>query len=194
MHIRMPVQFREFYPTTRVIIDCTEIFTEVPSSMSAQSLTYSSYKHHNTFKGLIGVCPTGAVTFISSLYAGCISDQALTRDCGLLSLIEPGDSVMADKGFDIAFDVALQGAKLNIPPFLKNQQQFSKKNVILTRQIASLRIHVERAIGRIKQYHILSTVVPLTLVHCIDSIWGVCSALSLFHPPLVVDPVSVPDK
>ena len=128
----MPVQFREFYPTTRVIIDCTEIFTEVPSSMSAQSLTYSSYKHHNTFKGLIGVCPTGAVTFISSLYAGCISDQALTRDCGFLSLIEPGDSVMADKGFDIAFNVALQGAKLNIPPFLKNQQQFSKRNVILT--------------------------------------------------------------
>ena len=46
----MPAQFKEFCPTTRVILDCTEIFTEVPSSMSIQSLTYSSYKHHNTFK------------------------------------------------------------------------------------------------------------------------------------------------
>ena len=39
----MPAQFKEFYPSTRVIIDYTEIFTEVPSPMSAQSLTYSSY-------------------------------------------------------------------------------------------------------------------------------------------------------
>ena len=147
----MPAQFKEFYPSTRVIIDCTEIFTEVPSSLSVQSLTYSSYKHHNTFKGLVAICPTGAVTFISQLYAGSISDQALTRDCGILELIEPGDSIMADKGFDIAYDVLLRGANLNIPPFLKDRQQLSKKNVILTRQIASLRIPVERAIGRIKQ-------------------------------------------
>ena len=190
----MPEQFKEFYPTTRVIIDCTEILTEVPSSMSVQSLTYSSYKHHNTFKGLVGICPTGAVTFISELYAGSLSDQALTRDCGILELIEPGDSIMADKGFDIGYDVALRGAKLNIPPFLKNQQQLSKKNVITTRQIASLRIHVERAIGRIKQYNILSNVVPLTLVKSVDSVWGVCCALSLFHPPLVTDPALLSDN
>ena len=73
------------------------------------------------------------------------------------------------------------------PPLLKNRQQL--KNVILTRQIASLRIHVERAIGRIKQYRILSSVVPLTLVNSIDSIWSICCALSLFHPPLVTDHV-----
>ena len=190
----MPEQFKEFYPTTRVIIDCTEILTEVPSSMSVQSLTYSSYKHHNTFKGLVGICPTGAVTFISELYAGSLSDQALTRDCGILELIEPGDSIMADKGSDIGYDVALRGAKLNIPPFLKNQQQLSKKNVITTRQIASLRIHVERAIGRIKQYNILSNVIPLTLVKSVDSVWGVCCALSLFHPPLVTDPALLSDN
>jgi len=39
----MPAQFKEFYLSTRVIIDCTEVFTEVPSLMSIQSLTYSSY-------------------------------------------------------------------------------------------------------------------------------------------------------
>ena len=61
---------------------------------------------------------------------------------------------MADKGFDIAYDVLLCGANLNILPLLKDRQQLSKKIVILTCQIASLRIHVERAIGRIKQYRI----------------------------------------
>ena len=96
---------------------------------------------------------------------------------------------MAGKGFDIDYDVLLRGANLNIPPFGKDCQQLSKKDVILTRQIASLRIHVERAIGHIKQCRILSSVVPLTLVNSIDSIWGICCALSLFHPPLVIEPV-----
>ena len=161
--------------------------------MSVQSLTYSSYKHHNTFKALVGISPTEAVTFISELYAGSVSDQALTKECGLLDHVEPGDTVMADKGFDIAYEVLVRGAKLNIPPFVKNHQQLSKKNVIVTRKIASLRIHVERAIGHIKQYRILSNVIPLTLVNSIDSIWGLCCALSLFHPPLVTDPAKLSD-
>ena len=70
----------------------------------------------------------------------------------------------------------------------------SKKNVIITRKIASLRIHVERAIGRIKQYRILSGIVPLSLVGSIDDIWSVCCALSLFHPPLVTDPAKLSEK
>ena len=40
-------------------------------------------------------------TFVSNLFIGGISDQELTRHSGLLDLIESGDSVMADKGFDI---------------------------------------------------------------------------------------------
>ena len=68
----MPSQFRELYPTTRVILDCTEIFTEKPSSLPVQSAMYSTYKHHNTFKGLVGISPVGAITFISELYAALV--------------------------------------------------------------------------------------------------------------------------
>ena len=59
-----------------------------------------------------------------------------------------------------------------------------KKHVVTTRRIASLRIHVERAIGHVKVYRILHNVVPLKIV---EHIWGVCCALSLFHLPLVMD-------
>ena len=45
----MPAQFINFCPTIRVILDYTPFFTEVPSSMSIQSLTYSSYKHLPSF-------------------------------------------------------------------------------------------------------------------------------------------------
>ena len=40
------------YPNTRIIIDCTEIFIQRPTSLSSQCLTFSSYKHHNTFNSL----------------------------------------------------------------------------------------------------------------------------------------------
>ena len=48
--------------------------------------------------------------------------------------------------------------KLNIPPFVRNHTQ----SVVQTCQIASLMIHVERAIRRIKRYRILGAVMPLT--------------------------------
>ena len=43
------MSFKEFYPTTRCIIDATEIFIQSPSDPIAQ-LTFSSYKNDNTFK------------------------------------------------------------------------------------------------------------------------------------------------
>lgn len=54
----------------RIVIDATEFFCEKPSSLIAQNLTWSEYKHHITFKVLIGVAPNGLVTFISCVWGG----------------------------------------------------------------------------------------------------------------------------
>ena len=97
----MPACFKAHYPQTRVVIDCTEIFIQMPSSFRAQSQTYSQYKSHNTAKGLVGISPNGMVTFVSHLYGGHVSDKAVTQSCGIFELLEEGDVVMADKGFDI---------------------------------------------------------------------------------------------
>ena len=131
--------------------------------------------HPNT---LVGISPTGACIFVSRLYTG---DQEITR-CS--DLVEPGNAVMADKG--ISYELLIRGCYLNIPPFVRGGHM-SKSNVIRTRKIASLRIHVERAIGRIKQYRILSSVIPLSIASFVDNIWFVCCTLTLFHPPLVVN-------
>ena len=114
----------------------------------------SNYKNNNTFKGLIGISPSGAITFVSSLFSGSISDKELTRQSGILALPEKGDSIMADRGFDIEADLIPLGFKLNIPPFLKGKTQLSEKEMVENRRIASVRIHVERAMERIKNYHI----------------------------------------
>ena len=63
----------------------------------------------------------------------------------------------------------------------------SKTDIAKNHKIASLHIHVERAIGCVKQYHGLSNVIPLSIAPYANHIWYICCALSLFHPPLVVD-------
>jgi len=152
---KMPACFKAHYPKTRVIIDCTEIFIQMPSSFRAQSQTYSQYKSHKTAKGLVGISPSGLVTFVSHLYGGHVSDKAITDNCWIIDLLEPGDVVMADKGFDIQDLLVPKRVILNIPPFLKEKNQLSLEEEAETRRIASVRIW---AIERVKNYRILQGV------------------------------------
>ena len=52
----MPNSFKQQYPSTRVIIDATEVFIQQPSLPELQQRTFSSYKNHNTYKRLVGWC------------------------------------------------------------------------------------------------------------------------------------------
>ena len=54
--------------------------------------------------------------FVSELFGGSVSDCELIVQCGLLNLLEPGDSLMADQGFMIADLLEPRGVGLNIPP------------------------------------------------------------------------------
>ena len=63
---------------------------------------------------------------------------------------------MADKGLQL---LQAHQITLNIPPFMKNGA-LSETDVVLTRSIASLRIHVEHAIERIKNFRILTGTIP----------------------------------
>ena len=64
------------------------------------------------------------------------------------------------KGVDIEADLIPLGVKLNIPPFLKGKTQLSEKEMVETRRIASVHIHVERAMEWIKNYHIFDKDIP----------------------------------
>ena len=134
----MPQCFKDKYPFTRVIIVATEVFVEQPALPELQQLTFSTYKNTNTYKGLIGISPSGAVVLVLDLYPGCISDKELTRKCGILDMLDKSDTLIADRGFDIEGDLILRGVRLNIPPFLKGKQQLSQSELVQTRRIASL--------------------------------------------------------
>ena len=71
---------------------------------------------------------------------------------------------MADKGFNISDLLVSKGSRLIIPPFLRDNNRFSKKTCKTTPNVAKARIHVERAIARgVKYFRIISGAFPITL-------------------------------
>ena len=92
---------------------------------------------------------------------------------------------MADRGFTIGDLLFPMRVKLNIPAFTKGKDQLSESDVTETRRIAHVRIHVERAIRRLKVFKILSGVVPVSSVKKLDDVLIVCSALVNLGPELI---------
>ena len=179
----MPKSFKKLFPSTRVIIDCSELYVQKPQSLDDQWITYSSHKSHNTFKFLIGIAPNGQITFLSGLYPGSISDREIVIS-RFVEMLSDGDHVMAVRGFNIQDILLRKNAKLNIPAFSYGKQ-LSSKAVSKSREIASVRIHVERAIERLKAYKIFQGVMPLKIKNSLDQILIICAVLANLCPPLV---------
>ena len=74
--------------------------------------------------------------FISYAWGGGVSDKEITQKCGFLDKLEYGDCVLADRGFNVADDLAVHGVKLLMPSFTKGKDQLSKKEVEESRRLA----------------------------------------------------------
>ena len=184
----MPMEFRKYFKLkVAIIIDCFELFIERPSNLLARAQTWSSYKHKNTVKFLIGIAPQGVISFISASYGGRASDKFITDDCGFLDKLNPGDIVLADRGFDIQESVGLMCAEVKIPDFTKGKSQLSAYEIENTRKIAHVRIHVERVIGLLRnKYTIMSDTMPVDFllpnneddIPTVNKIANVCCSLT----------------
>ena len=122
---------------------------QTPQDLEKQRELYSERKSHNTFKSLVGISPNIWITFVSSLYGGCISDKEIIESSSKIDLLEEKDLIMADRGF-------------------------SKENCFATMRITNVRIQVERAFRRIKGWHIFDGVISLRLWSCQSTL---CSKL-----------------
>lgn len=178
----LPKEFQD-YPDTQVIIDCAELRCEAPSGLPVQSEECSSYKTYCTFKGLIGMAPHGAVTYVSSLYAGSISDKELLKRSGLFSLLKPGMAMMVDKSFPVDECVP---CKVYRPFCLSKREQMSADEVREKESVSPLRVHVESLIHRVKQHKLFDNVVSSSITGNINQLYTVaCLLVNYQNGPLV---------
>ena len=74
---------------------------------------------------------------------------------------------------------------LNILSFIAVKDQLSQEEVTESQTIAAVRIHVERAIQRIKYFRQIRNEIPLTMHGSINQIRTVSCFLCSFKPPLI---------
>ena len=123
-----------------------------------------------TSSNIISVTPHSSFSFVSHLWPWNVSDRRLVQESGFLDLLEYEDNVMADWGFIIRDLLALRGA---------HSKQSAPQAMTKTRLIARARIHVERAIGRLKQFTILQGVIPLKRKRYATR-WFIVSDIAIF--------------
>ena len=120
-------------------------------------------------------------------WGGRVSDKVITQESNFLRHLQQDDVVLADRGFTIADDLAIHGAKLEIPAFTRGKSQLTQREVEYSKQLSTVRIHVERVIGQLKKkFKILKGPLPINLlkhkddtdVSNIDKILHVCAALT----------------
>lgn len=183
--LSMPMDFRKSFKNCIIIIDCFEAFMERPTNLRARAQTWSNYRHHNTVKFLIGIAPQGAVTFILKGWGGRATDVYITENCGMLERLQPGDVVLADRGFNIHDGASMYCARVTLPPFTRGKKQLSQQEVDVARQLSRVRIHVERVIGVVWQkYTILQSTLPVNFmctdtedISTIDKVVTICCVL-----------------
>ena len=79
-------------------------------------------KSHVTYKGLFGVSPSSSITFV--VYCKVRKSGTLEKE-----FWNPGDSVMADRGFTIESDLKELKVNLNIPSCLGGRAQLTAAEV-----------------------------------------------------------------
>ncbi|KAK5647849.1 hypothetical protein RI129_002741 [Pyrocoelia pectoralis] len=169
IHKNLPLFFKEF-KDTRIILDATEIKIQKLNCLNCRIVTYSHYKCCHTVKFLIGITPSGLISYISKAYGDRSSDKAIFCNENIISKLDPGDAVMVDKGILIEKECEENHIKLIRRPFLRQNKQLSKNEAIRTANIARARVHVERAIQRLKIFSILSDQIDWYLIPHMDHI------------------------
>ena len=180
-----PNDFKQKFPTTRLIIDGTEIPIQKPSNPKAQRSTFSSYKNRNTVKVLVGSTPGGLISYLSPAYGGATSDRQIVERSALPQMCDANDSVMADKGFNVQDIFAARDIHVNIPSFFKKKNRMSGRQVLADRKISSKRVHIERIIGLMKTYKILNSPLPASEAKLASHIVTICGMLCNFRNRIV---------
>ena len=190
---RFPKHWEEVLKTNKVklVIDATELPCQSSSVLSIARCFYSKYKKGHTVKFLVGVTAHGTIVFVSEGYPGKISDFEITELCGVLDLLEPGDLLLADRGFNVVDLAAKKACGVLVGKTHargekdKMAGKYTTDQLLQMERYSNVRIHVERAMRSIKRMRFLGTVIRHDCKHLIGPIVGVAAMLSNYGMPLM---------
>ncbi|KAL1448804.1 hypothetical protein WDU94_000064 [Cyamophila willieti] len=180
------------FPNIKMVVECTNVDVAMPPLLLGQKAAYSTYKHTQTYKVLLGIAPSAAITFVSDLYPEAFSDKDIAVKSGILSHTVAGDLILCDKAFHIGDLCEPLGVHVNLPVTLKSNPQSTREEVakvsqrsnpqsakeelVKISQITKARIHVEKAIVRLKSFRILDHILIDVREHS-NKIVQTCAAL-----------------
>ena len=161
----MPKIFVETgYGLTDLVIDVTKFKFQHASKFELKSIKTQ------TGKALVGISPHGGQILFSDIYPGSISNSKLTGECGEVYFVESEHEIMSDRRFSIQELCAVRGITLNRPK-QKENDQFAERDIATNFDIAVTRIHVERFIGRARNWGILNSIWPIKRIDILSSTW-----------------------
>ncbi|GBP30849.1 hypothetical protein EVAR_91590_1 [Eumeta japonica] len=155
--------------------DCSELIEEDKKQEASKILEYTLLKITKNPRFYIG-------------YGGRITDTCLVEQCDFIRCLQPGMYVMADRGFKhVEQYLRKEGVQLVRPPSVTTGAKLSKSEVRETKQIASLRIHVERVIRRLREFNMLKphACVNHNLVKVLDDVITIACGLVNIQDSLI---------
>jgi hypothetical protein len=188
----LPLVFKIRYSNVQCIIDCFEIQIEKPTTdPNKQAQSWSQYKSCNTMKYLIACTPSGYITCVSQGYGGRMSDKVITEKMsGFIDILPLNAVIMADRGFkEIEAALSTKNIKLLRPPSVFSTKNMTKEEVIQTKVIASLRVHVERVIRKVREFQMLKPHAVVNNKHTIylDELVTIACGLINLQNPIIKD-------
>ena len=103
----------------------------------------SNYKHNNIIKYLISSTPQGTHLHVKREEG----DFKKNEGSGYFDNFLPNNLIWGDRGFDIFELVGMRAAKVMLPALTKGKSRLTTMEMKWTRNLAHLRIHVERITG-----------------------------------------------
>lgn len=181
----LPYHFRQFQ-NVRAVLDCTEVQLQRSTCLHCRILTYSHYKGRETVKFLVSVTPGGVFNYVSQGFVGKASDKFIFNASGMITMFDEGDAIMVDKGFAISNELSQHRLEMIRPPLLQGEQ-LSTEEAKQNASIARARVHVERAIQRLKNFNIFTNKFELNLVPFIDDLIIIAAGITNLSDPILAD-------
>ena len=106
-----------------------------------------------------------------------VAEQVVSSSLRIVAFMTFLNMTIADRVIQIQEDLVLHFCNLQVPPDARTNSQMTKKEAQKIKEIANLRIHLERPINRIKNYRILKGTLPISSMQHVDEIVIVCAVL-----------------